>query len=273
MSNIIIKNTGLSCHIDSLLIALFYIDSNIRSTLLNNYIDSGKAIYLQEYIKVNIINNIINNKSILEDNIKNLIRLLNIMGWYNDFNHIDKVKELYGFLMKKLDGPLICIEKEYLNDNDKLEDTSKKAYIDINIADITEEVDISVLINRWIYNPNKMDIVNNMTNIPYILGININRLSDNRLNNVPINIIKGISPATYSMLDRKPIWKFHSLICFEGDINKGHFYSLLYDGKNYYIHDNHNVPAIIKIDIKNHAIAEKIKRECTFLIYKYIGYK
>jgi len=272
MKDIIVKNIGLSCYIDTLIASLFCINTIIRAKLLNSYQDSYRVIYLQEFIRTNIVDNINNNKSILEKIIINLKKLLISIGWYDNFHHIEKVKELYAFLMKKLDGQLIYIEEEYLN-YDKLNNDKKLAYIDIDVSNINENKNIQELLQNWIYNQQNRDIVKHIVNIPTFIGININRLYNGTVNNVMIDINKGISPATYSVLDNKPVWGIHSIICYEGDINKGHYYSLLNNNNEYFIYDNSNIPTIINVNIKNVDISKKIKQECIFLIYRYIGYK
>jgi hypothetical protein len=63
-------------------------------------------------------------------------------------------------------------------------------------------------------------------------------------------------------------WIIHSIICYSR-VGNGHYYTILYTAyDDWYLFDNNKMPSLIKIDIYDSDVAEKIKQECVLILYR-----
>lgn len=275
----IIKNAINTCYIDSLLMSLFY-EKSIIETLLDNNVDSTDIIYLQEYIKNYFIDNIRKNKSITEDKINMIRTLIFQIGWKTDnefFNQQD-IKEFYKFLMNKLNGELIEIEKTTKIENNYITEIEKIPYISLDIKENYKSISIKQLLNEWTNNNYKKKINKNgeeyeincldrnqIINYPKMIAIVINRINDSITDIIIQNKISPINKL-YNTTD----WIFHSAVCYKNN-KQGHYYSLIRinnTNSEFYIFDDLSIPCMTKIDLSDDNISSMIKRECKLLIYK-----
>ncbi|CAH6421200.1 Ubiquitin carboxyl-terminal hydrolase [uncultured virus] len=309
INHFIVENAINTCYIDSLLMALFY-NPSIIGNLLNSDCKEGMSIYLQEYIRTNFVEYIQQNKSVLE-NTMNMIRILSIQnGWINgkssnmvdsniNRNYYDNifdqqdVTEYYNFLINIFNGPQIEIQRqtitEGLPDENDIGKIEKLPFIPLSIPDNIQQIDIKELYHNWVYdncsNIKRMVPTANgkeersvlglntyhITNIPYIIGFQINRFKEeNKKNYANIIIQKKIHLFMNSSNPFHHEWIFHAAICHKGEtIKSGHYYTLLSINSNFYIFDDQKIPCIELIDMADKKVTNLIKKECFFIIYKY----
>lgn len=295
ISNIIIEDGYNTSYLDSLLIALFYSQSNIYNLLLENNPSNINMIYFQELIKNKFIYNIKNCISINKD-IINYIRLYLInCGWGNNNDYLKnyRVEELYTFLINNIYD--LSIEyKKTLTENYKNNIYTnticyqKDPFITLNLdntlnTDLTslfnnwkkskEIIDNSFDINNYSFNYSQFDnIINNdikkfhFSNIiiktPIILTFYINRFSNDTIYKTPIDIKKKIK--IYD--DNNITLTIFTIICFDYELNK--YYTILKINNIWYIFSNSSIPSIKKIDLKIENNVNKIMKECIFVIYQ-----
>lgn len=294
----IVENAINTCYIDSLLMALFYSPSVIEN-LLNNDPKNGTAIYLQEYVKFNFINQIRNNKSILEDTV-NMIRTICIqLGWKNNTNNTEEyfeqqdITEFFIFLLDLFNGPTIEIQRKTITDtfSDEIEigTIEKIPFIPLLIPDNVKETSIKDMLHNWLYD-NHSEIkkliytdkgqveqvvsglnIYNIVNIPYMICLNINRFKGgtNIRDNTDVIIQKKINPLTNSIYKLQNDWIFHAVICHHGDsLKNGHYYTVLFHNNKYYLFDDQQIPSLVEVSMSDNTLTNSIKKECVFVIYK-----
>jgi hypothetical protein len=106
MEPFIVENAVNSCYIDSLLVALFF-SRSVFENMLTTDPKTPQVIYLQEYIRLNFVEYIRNNKSVLEDSINTIRDLCTKCGWINDKLQQQHVHEFYTFLLDQFNAPKI----------------------------------------------------------------------------------------------------------------------------------------------------------------------
>lgn len=290
----IIENAVNSCYIDSLLVGLFLSPSVINNLLISEP-KTINAIYLQEYIASNFVENIRNNKSITEDTISMIRTLCYENSWRSNYiknpdEFLDQqdITEFYEFIINLFNGPMIDIKRsmvtEHLDDNNNISE-ERIPYIPlvpIKSYGNTTSITVKEMLHMWMYDNCsiiKKDTTNikclntyNIMNIPYIMCMSINRfLNGKDRNTTDVIIQKKINPLSNHTLSFQYEWEFHAAICHIGNTPKsGHYYTLLVHDKKYYIFDDLKIPSIYEVDMSDKKITDKIKKECIFLIYKYI---
>jgi hypothetical protein len=244
-----IVEAGLNTsYIDSLFVSMFYKPSYIQDILIDtekvNDVDTENEndildrIYLQDIIYHYFVRNMRNKYTISFQTINELRNQLVYLGWKENENIVDlfEIHELYDFLIKKIyKNSLISFELE----NNK----------------------INNLINTWI-NDNLGKY--KLKDIPKFISIYFDRKKNN--NNYLVDIKEGINFEKNNIDDdqKEYLWRIHSIICFS---NPGHYYSIVFDGSEWFLFSNKKLPALIKINIKDEDIVMKIKQECIFVMY------
>jgi len=245
MGTFIIENSGNS-YIMSILMALFFEPTKLDN-ILDKPVSNTLNIYFRECIKT-IILSIRNGKSILQNDISIINMICNHLGWKSDEEHINN---FYSFLIKELE--IEQIELKIKNDQHdyKIETHS---FIQLSFSGYDTHVNTSTLLNEWLNNSCYIN------NIPYLIGLSINRSSDD----VHVIIQKRISSNIKDIINNIK-WKFHSAICHKGNEK---YYSLLSSKDKWYIFDDSDVPCLCEIKMDDPHITKKLKLECVFIIYK-----
>ena len=288
--NFIFENAGNTCYISSLLVGLFYSNSEIYNILEDDlYITQN--IYIQQYIKSKIINHIRNNKSVKINIMHSLREILYNSKWLSE-NEIYKqqdVSEFYSYLCDIFNIEYIHVQRntivEALPSKDDIGNIDKIPFIPLYIPNNELEISIKQLLDNWMFD-NKMEVtrtingndklVNGLNtyivqNSPQIIPLYINRFKDNnekKMNDVIIQ--KRISPFLHSKNIElsKLRWSFHSAICHNGNsILEGHYYTLFISNDKWFIFNDIETPCITEVSMADKLIINKIKKECVFLLY------
>jgi len=297
----IIENSGNTCYIDSLLMALFYHPSHIDG-ILRKIPKNTDNIYLQEYIYECFVQQVRKNNSILMDTIDTLRYICIRCGWicFEEVYEQQDVNEFYTFLMETFDTVPIQFKKETFTDiSNESGEIEELYFIPLSLpynkelgTCIEEEVKVKDLLYNWLYS-NDVDVNRSVTykgekikenvkglnvyhlqNIPDFVALSINRFPTvNKRLDINVNIQKKICPFRNSNdMNLKDIeWSFHSAICHRGDdLQSGHYYSLLYnkDTDIWYIFDDQCQPSIYEVKMDDKSVTTDIRKNCVFLIYK-----
>jgi ubiquitin C-terminal hydrolase len=299
---IIVQNAGNTCYIDSLLVSLFYkeesglIDKGSLIRLLETDPKTGDSVYLQEFIKFHFIDCINDNKSVLEDTMNTLRHLLFTNSWKEEseiFGQQD-VTEFYTYLVDLFNGPLVetmrtTISEGLPNDSDNGQ-VEKLPFIPLSLPDNHSQVRIMDLLNSWlndnvsnlkreIYNDNAgtttEDDVNalniySIVNIPYMLGLGINRFKNiEKRDDTDVIIQRKITPSNNLPYPLQQAWTFRAAICHEGDSPKsGHYYCIVAKNNKFYLFDDLQIPSIYEIRMDDPSITAKIKKNVVFILYR-----
>jgi len=283
--NVVVRNAINTCYIDSLIIALFYSPS-IISKMLNNDIESGTAIYLQEYIKHNIINNLHKGISVNEDTMHIFRYLCMENGWLSN-NQQERlrqqdVNEFYIFLVKLLKGHMLEIKKKTIEqEGERYGNKEIIPFIPLSIPENKTDVEVKDLLHNWLFNN---EIINNnnksvhsyyILNIPDMVGLSINRFNS-KGNRIHTNVNVKMKITLYQQMDHNRRWIIHSIICHRGNtVRCGHYYTIFMHNEKWFLFDDNLDPSIKMVSnidkIMDKKIIELIKRECVFLIYRYNG--
>lgn len=261
----VVENKNINCCVDTLLMALFYNKSILDKLLLNN-LKQPTGIYLQEIIKTNFINQVRNNKSVLNNTIENIIKLCSNIGYVDNNSNINLI-DFYIFLMQLFENQSIQI----IN---KPDSTIQKHYIEFDfdldfdqyINNSLDETKTSIkeLLNNYIKK-------NAIINVPNIIAFSIKRFDNklNKKNSIKVDIQKKIKPLKSDSIINNHEWYFHSVICYKGlKMNEGHYYALLNSKDKWYIYDNNKIPCIEEVKMDDSQIVNLIKSDSLFLIYK-----
>jgi ubiquitin C-terminal hydrolase len=291
----IIENAGNSCYIDALLVGLLFTPSHIDN-LLKKDLTNTNSIYLQEYIKINFVNNIRENKSIFHDTIEMIRQLCLHNGWRKNTTNDEcmnqqDVNEFYTFLMQQFESGMIEIQRKTITEG--LPDVSDNGpneiipFIPLSLSENQQSVSVKEMLNNWLYN-NVLDmkrlVTNNqesivkglntykLANVPNIIALSINRFTNkNERITTDIIIQKKIFPSTDPLMFHSNEWVFHSAICHQGKSPKsGHYYSLLYSHDRWYIFDDQLIPSLVEVSMADKNVTDIIKQECVFLLYRLI---
>lgn len=237
-------------YIDSTLISLFYKPCHLHE-LLTELPENIKFTYLQDIITTNFIDQIRKNYSISSAFINEIRNYSVLCGWKNglQITNAYNAAEYLVFLLKGFDLSPISIETTSLH----------SITTNCITLQMSEDSNIKQLLNKWI------DTVTQKTqykfvDLPQLIPISIERLQEG----CKIDIMKKIQ-FQHNKTQNDAKWIVHSLICN----NRSHYYSLVYTVYgDWYLFDNNRMPSIIKIDITETNIVEKIKQECVVVLYR-----
>jgi len=288
-----IENAGNTCYMDSLIIALFYVKSCIENHVMSNReVKNPLGIYIQEFIKNQIIDPLRNGKSVTRETMDTFRSLCFQSGWRNsdeeEYFRQQDVSEFYSFIAHMLDIPMIEMQKRTITEAipDK-DDTGKKeqmAFVPLSLPNDKTDVKIATLLYDWMHNnyvqikrkintgqeltPTNVNSLQSysITNFPMIVPLSINRFrSNNERLDVNIIIQKKINPVDGNFQHE---WKLLSVICHNGlSSDAGHYYTLFTSLNKWYISDDLKEPSIYEVAMNDKNITSRIKRECVFLIY------
>lgn len=297
----IVENSGNTCYINSLIMGLFFAESSI-SKLLTKDLKNTSSLYLQEYIKINYVDQVKDGKSVLKETVEFIRNLCFQLGWKNDkkensdeYTNQQDVNEFYTFLMELFENTLIEIKRttftEALPDKSDSGTSEFIPFIPLSFPENTQLISIKDMLHNWLYNNlsqierfvetekgkkeltqvtgiNSYNIVNNPTILP---------LSINRFNNkgerieLEINIQRKIIPTLNKNYLYNNEWGFHCAICHKGEtIKSGHYYCLLSLKDQMFLFDDCLIPSLNEVSMEDKNITDMIKKECIFLIYKLI---
>ncbi|ARF09166.1 ubiquitin carboxyl-terminal hydrolase [Catovirus CTV1] len=291
---IIVENGYNTCYIDSLLIGLFYVPSNIYNNMLENDPINKDFLYLQEIIKCNFIEPIRKGISVSGEIVNEIRNYSFINGWKinepHELTEQQDITEYYNFLLENLSNQLIYINRTTITEGITTKDDEgileKIPFITVTVKEHECEMAVKALINNWL-NDNPVDIVretieNNVritknvkglniykiSNIPGIIPIHINRFSDN--NSIKIMTKIEINKKIKLSNNCDARWIIQSVICHTGSsIKEGHYYCILMNNDKWLMFDDMSIPSLKEIDMSNPELIDKIKSESVFLIYKH----
>ncbi|AYV82313.1 MAG: ubiquitin carboxyl-terminal hydrolase [Homavirus sp.] len=306
--NFVVENAGNTCYIDSLLMALFFEESIIERLLTTDVRsdqNAGTAMYLQEYIKLNFIDNIRAGLSVTADVMSMLRELLIENGWKKDLidEHIEQqdVNEFFTFLIDVLNGPLMEIQRSTITEveveadnTDDVGPIEKIPFIPLSIPETNTESSLHIkdLLKTWMFEnySNVKRIINgrektitalnsyHVVNIPYMVALGINRFKNDGIKDkthieIQRNILLHNNNNTTPLNNHS--WTFHSVVCHKGSsLKQGHYYALLckkIDKNNYkyYKFDDLATPSLEEVSMSDPDITSQLKTDCVFIIYKY----
>jgi hypothetical protein len=242
-------------YIDSVLIALFYKPTHLHE-LLTQLPEKVMFSYLQELIFSNFVEQVRKNYSI-NSGLMNEIRNYSVVcGWKNGhpLSELYNVSEYLDFLLTGFNSFPIKIET--LSSQSILTN-----YITLNVH---EDSNIKSLLDEWINTTtSKQPYI--FEDLPPLVPIYINRNVDG----YKIDIKKRIQfHKNNNKSQNNASWIIQSIICYSR-VGKGHYYTILYTTYgDWYLFDNNKLPSLLKIDIYDSDIAEKIKQECVLILYR-----
>jgi ubiquitin C-terminal hydrolase len=306
-----VENALSTCYIDSLLMALFYpLSTTLVEDLLMKDGGSHDSIYLQEFILQHFVLPVRQNNSVLQEQMEMIRSLCVQAGWIpraTTENQQDlifeqqDVSEFYSFLMEKLPGTPIQIQRqtitEGLPDSNDTGEIEKIPFIPLCTPIGVDTVRVSAMLQNWMEDNHstvtrsvftkdgtKKEMVSGLNtyyivNIPSILALGINRFKHPDCRDyVSVIIEKYISPfKNSSIIPDLHKYAFQAAICHTGDTPKaGHYYAIISDDDHYLLFDDQMPPpSMVEIFLKgpliNKDIVERIKKEVVFIIYRYEG--
>lgn len=281
-------NAGNTCYIDSLLMGLFYHNTHLER-LLNKDIKIALGLYIQEYIKENIINIVRKNKSIVASDMEMFRILVFQAGWRKNSNSQDEeinqqdVNEFYIFLMEILENDKIEIIRRTITEGMVSDsDVGIKEllpFIPLSLPENETKITVKEMIHNWLYNnvidvtrkiePDKEKMIKglatfNLINVPQIIALSVNRF-----NNLGIRIDTSVIIQKKICINTSE-WVFHSAICHRGNsLTSGHYYTLIsINNTKWYTFNDLDVPCMKEVGMDDPEITGLIKKECVFLIYR-----
>ena len=274
MSNTFVVANGLNTsYIDSLIIALFYKSSHLQD-MLNQCPDDSKFVYLQELIGNNFIDPVRRNYS-LDISVVNEIRNYSLIcGWKDGGNITDlyNVVDYMNFLIKGLGFSGIEFELvEYNGSENESVKTLTLSHIELNAS---EKTSTKILLDKWTdknIKKNKGSLIcHRFKEIPMMMPIYINRINeDKNYVSCQVDIMRRIKFKNHNNKNQHGVsWVIHSIICFTNS-GGGNYYSIVNANDNqWYLFSNDKIPSLIKIQITDEDISEKIKQECVLIFYR-----
>ena len=264
----VFDNYNNSSHLSSVLIALFY--NNKLSLELNKSLNDPINIYIQKFIKFNIIDKMIDGKTINYSSIKEFLLILK----NNNYNYDKKCIFLfYEFIQCILEFEEIKYNEHSLLNNNIIKEEKTK-YIELNLDLNLRNNNVKNLLDNWILNNNKikeknknnLDIIK-ITNFPKIIAIKINRNTKDKLNQIDLIINKKICLFNFSRnYDLEKIrWNISAIVC--KSINKNNYYSVFKKNNKWFLFNDLNIPCLEEMSMANNLITNKIKKESCLLFY------
>ncbi len=285
MSKYLLLENGLNTdYIYSLIIGLFYSQSEGINKIINSDTDNPNTYYIQEYIKLKIIYALHKGYSI-ESSIINKLRLyMYNCGWLKNTNdHIlqkGNIVKFYTFLINEMMNyklEFTRVDTTTNTSNDKIENL---IIIDDNLPCINTNnkmINISECINDWIniniMEKDKYSYKFNSNSVPLLIPIYVNLVDEKtKLNKKYINIMETINfESAGDKLHRMFAWDIHSVICQDVD---GNYYTAIkhspydYDKNKWLIFSDNCIPSNSELDMKNVDHVKKIMQEVKFIFYK-----
>lgn len=287
MEPFIVENAGNTCYIDSLLMGLFYDPSHIDE-LLNKNLKNTLAIYLQEYIKEKFMKLVRENKSVLCEDIEMIRMICFQLGWRKVSNSTDQtiydeeymnqqdVNEFYAFLMEMFENEYIKIARNTISDgaSEKMDTGVDEdiPFIPLSLPENQTDIKVSELLHNWLYdNVSDSKKLNTyfISNMPYLLGLSINRFN-NQGSRIQTSVIiqKKITPHNHDLIHSNK-WEFQAAICHRGQTNRsGHYYTLISSNDKWYIFNDLEIPCMREVRMDDKTITDMLKKECVFLLYR-----
>lgn len=240
-------------YIDSLLIALFYKPTHLHE-LLTQLPENIKFTYLQELINTNFVEQVRKNYSINSGYINEIRNCSVICGWKVGSRLTEEynVSEYLDFLLNGFGAYPITIET---TSNESTTVTS----IDLKFE---EDSNIKNSLANWI-NALTNDQQYKFVELPPLIPICIDRKHEH----IKIDIQKRIkfNKNNKNKLYENASWVIHSVICK----SRAHYYCIVYTTYgDWYLFDNQKLPSILKINITDQDIQDKIKQECVVVLYR-----
>lgn len=231
MHTFIVDHVDDECYIMTFLITFFYDDEErqlLKKELSNG--PGGLSIYLQEYVKNNILDMVKSDKSIVKCCVKNICSKMGFKG--------DGLRGFYSFIVEHFQMDRLMIgEKEF----------------DI----IDTQCDCDTTIKKLLYEWQKGG--NYLSNKPKYIGIGINRKGVRS-----VDIQKKIKPLNDECVKMVDGWHFYLVICKK----KSHYYSIFVHDGVWIQYDDCHVPCMQKVEMNNREFVDMIKKECVFVVYK-----
>jgi len=266
----VFDNYNNSSYISSILIALFY---NKRLSIeLDKALSDPVNIYIQKFIKFNIINKMLEGKTIKYNIVKDFLLILT----NNKFNLNERnIYLFYEYLIKIFELEEIKFKKKSLIKNNIIEEQKIK-YIDLYLDNSLKNNNIKNLLDNWILNNNNKSKNKSQTNldirkiinVPKIISIKVNRENNNKFINIDLIINKKIClfnfSRNYSL--EKMRWNVSAIICRNINV-KDNYYTVLIKNNKWLLFNDLNIPCIEEISMSNNLITNKIKKECYLIIY------
>ena len=266
----IVENGYNTSYISSFLFSLFYRPNKYLDELLTKNIDNPSAYYLQELIKENFVEPIRKHFSISNDSINEIRNYLMINNWAttdSKLNQQQDIAKFYKFIIDYLKGYYIEFEIYNIQDGHikNIDNNFKVPFIVIKPLETTS---IKKLFIKWL-NDYIIKETNSyyykLNNIPSYICFYINRFG----NSNQIDIMKKIKFFNNNDSTQKYItWKIQGIICVSGDkLENCHYYSVVHSYNNWVLFDDTKIPSLQYIDMGDEDIIEKIKKECTLIVY------
>lgn len=259
INNMIVEDGYNTSYISTLLIGLFYQNSNIYDILLEMNPDNIYFIYLQEIIKQNFIEQIKKNIYI-QSNILNEIRnfiFLNNFHNYSDILEEHNICDLWQYLQINLyNKPLII-------------NNMNVYYININLKSNKTIYTVKDIINEWLVD-NTIYLKNDFqgSSVPQIVPIYLNKE-----NHIKIDINEKIKLSNTIKFK----WIIHSVIC-KNPITQKYYVLIRKDlttnkkgNIQWLLFDNNSIPSFKEVIFTNKDIVDKIMQDAFFLIYRYFS--
>ena len=280
-SDIFVIADGLNTsYIDSLLISLFYKFTHLQDMLIK-LPEKNKFIHLQDLIYNNFVEQIRRNFSI-DSSILNEIRNYSVLcGWKEGMTMTElyNVKDYLDFLLKGFDyGGINCEIIEITPESqEQKSNTAKYNYLEVCIS---EQTNTKKILDTWINdillaNVNKCLMYYRFTEIPMLIPIYMNRFdSNNQFCTSPVDIMKRIK--FHKNNDRSQLeisWVVHSMICFS-NVGNGKYYSAVnidYKENDWRLFTNDKIPSMIKLNMKDEYVINKLQQECVVVFYRFDG--
>ena len=204
-------------YINTVIMALFYKDSNLRS-FLSQIPTHTKFIYLQSMITNNYLTNATNNYCIDKSIVNEIKNYSSLCGWNERsvINSVHNIVEYTDFLLSSFD--VGKIEIEYIVRHKNNTDVLKNIEHNYLSCEIDNNTSIKTLVKNWqdiqIYNSKSADIsYTHLKEIPILIPIFLNRNYDAPLYEVDIN--KKIKfKINGDELQKNTRWIIHSIICY-----------------------------------------------------------
>ncbi len=242
ISNIIINSGYNATYISSLFVALFYCFSYIEDIFLNLNPKDLKFMYLQEFIKTEIVSKFKTNKSILSSSFDKIRILSHFLGWKSKENLFIEhdVSDFFLFLSSNLTISDYCFFLNItINETTKIGHQLKKIFVKPQ-SNIYSFLIIHLLRNT----PNIQVDIDAILSLSYKINDDDSNIDNN------VVIVK---------------WIFHSAIAFNGT----NYYVLLFIDKKLVMFQENNYPCFTIIDLQNLDLIQKLQSEIILVFYKH----
>lgn len=283
MSKYLLLENGLNTdYIYSLIIGLFYSQSDGINKIINNDTDNPNTYYIQEYIKIKIIYTLHKGYSI-ESSIINKLRLyMYNCGWLKNTNeHIlqkGNIDKFFIFLINEMMNYKLEFTRVNISNNTSNEKTENLITVDDNLSIVNSSakmINISECLNEWVsINIMEKDKYSyKFNNTPLLIPIYINITDEKtKLNKKLINIMETINfESAGDKLHRMFVWDIHSVICQDAN---GSYYTAIKNNQydiekdKWTIFSDNSIPSNSDTDMHNVNHCLKLMQEVKFIFYK-----